>query len=277
MLTVGLGGSDPHHRGQGPLLGRRKVVVQGLNVADLVVLLHVLEDGERVPDTRGEIALRHGWAGHRCVVVTVGLVAGLYVVRPRNVLVVQEPREVGPRVRDIGRAGVDGLVHVLLHLCRGVGAFDLVHAALGIGIRALCRPARDQVQMVGQRPRCDRFEHVVVECEVLRVGPVVRDLRRSVVAHDIWRDRIRTRWVVDRVRSAPLLALGRLGDESVHLPPVDVDARTTFIVWPATVDVGCVVVGRLTPTCRDGHTDSWRSILHGNAVGPRIRPEVAVE
>ena len=86
---------------------------------------------------------------------------------------------------DVGRAGLERLVDVLLHLDGRVGARISLVQLDGRRVRADGRPARHEVQVVGQRPRLHRLEHVVVEHEVLGVGPVVRDLRRRVVAHDV--------------------------------------------------------------------------------------------
>ena len=46
---------------------------------------------------------------------------------------------------------------------------------------------------------------------------------------------------------------------------------------PAAVDVGRVVVRRLAPPVGIGHADRRHAVLHRDAVGARIGPEVTVE
>ncbi len=60
VLAVVLRGDDPAHRGQVPGLGRAEVVGQLLDVALLMVVLHVAEQRQRVPDAgrRGRAAGR---------------------------------------------------------------------------------------------------------------------------------------------------------------------------------------------------------------------------
>jgi len=87
--------------GKFPCLASEEVVIfQRLDVADLVVLLHILEDGQRVPDAGGQVALRYGWTGHRRIHSRSRAAPGLHVVGPRDVLVVEEPRDVGQAFGD---------------------------------------------------------------------------------------------------------------------------------------------------------------------------------
>ena len=61
-----------------------------------------------------------------------------------------------------------------------------VHAAGGIvHLGAVGGPLRHQEQVGGQAPRGVRFEHVVLEDEVLGVGPVVGYVTLRVVPHDV--------------------------------------------------------------------------------------------
>ena len=130
--------------------------------------------------------------------------------------------------------------------------------------------------MVGERPRLDRLEHVVVEHEVLRVRPVVGDLTRSVVPHDIWLGRVRALGIV-HIESASLLGVARLRDEPVHRPAVDVEPRVALAVWSAAVYVCGVVVGLLAASGRDSNANGRYAILHGDAVRTGVGPEVTVE
>jgi len=147
----------------------------------------------------------------------------------------------------------------------------------GAGLEHLADQPRHEVEVIGQRPRCHGLEHVVVEHEVLGVGPVVRDLRRRVVAHDIGCRRVRTGRLSTVLAPHPFLPFAAWVMNPSIFPPCDVDARTTFVVRPASVDVGRVVVWRLAPACRHGHAHRRHAIRARNAVGTRIGAEVAVE
>src|SRR6185437_2619882 len=62
-----------------------------------------------------------------------------------------------------------------------------------------------------------------------------------------------------------------------HLPAVHVHSCGAHVVGPAAVHVGCVVVGLLASTARHGRADRRHAVVHGDAVGTGIGPEVAVE
>ena len=270
VLAVGLRRGDPGDSRQFTFLGCGEVAVQRVDVAQLVILLHVLEQGQRVPDPRGQGVLLYRRTGERGVVRAVGLVARLHVVRPRDVMVVEEPGEIRPGIRHVGRARAEGLVDVALHLRRRVGAVDLVAAARRLGVRTDGRPTGDEVEVIGERPRVDGLEHLVVEDEVLGVGPIVRDLGRGVVPHDVGRGGIGACGI--RGVEAPLLGGGRLRDEAVHGAIVDVRPGVRDVVRTTAVDVVGVVVRRLAAATRDGHTHAGR-----DATGAWIRAEVTVE
>src|SRR5690348_10897405 len=99
--------------------------------------------------------------------------------------------------------------------------------------------------MLGERPRPDRLEHVVIQGESLGVGPVVGDFGRGVVA--------------DHIGSAPDLAgpgNGRLAaspahevlsDETVHLSAVHIDVRIRHAMRAARVAVADEVVRPAAP------------------------------
>lgn len=95
---------DPADRGQGPGPGPVEEALQRLDVAQLVVLVHVAEERERIPNTRGLDILCHRGAGLGGVVGTVGLGACLDVIRPADVVGVQQPGDVSPGEVDRGLA-----------------------------------------------------------------------------------------------------------------------------------------------------------------------------
>ncbi len=94
--------------------------------------------------------------------------------------------------------------------------------------------------MRGQAPRGIGLEHVVLEDEVVRVGPVVRDVRAVVVAHHVGAaTAVAARRVVRLGAAGHALLL--LGDEPVHLAAVDVGLRGREAVGTAEAAVLAVV------------------------------------
>ena len=130
-----------------------------------------------------------------------------------------------------------------------------------------------------QAPRGVRLKHVVLQHEVARVRPVVRQLARVVIAHHI-RSAARRSAAGRRVdvparhpATTPLL-----GDEPIHAPAVDVRARGRRPVRPAGVDVGRIVKGsdaRLARRIRDAH--GGNTAPQRDPVGARIGAEVRVK
>ena len=123
------------------------------------------------------------------------------------------------------------------------------------------------------------LEHVVLEHEVARVGPVVGDVAGVVVAHHVDAPALRglrslrgARAAV-RVRGRAPHALLGLGDEPVHRAPVDISRGVGGPVRTAVVEVGRIVVRGYAASV-DGvrDTDAGRY-----PSGTGIRPEVAVE
>src|SRR5262249_53995406 len=80
-------GHDPRHLRQGAGLGRRQETGQRLDVAGLVVLVHVAEPRQDAPGLRDAVA------------VAAALAAVVEIVAPAHLVLVQQPGEVGPRVR----------------------------------------------------------------------------------------------------------------------------------------------------------------------------------
>ena len=110
-------------------------------------------------------------------------------------------------------------------------------------LRAARRPAGDQREVRRQAPGVVRLEHVVLEHEVARVVPVVRDLVPVVVAHHVGLPTAsassRGCRCRDRRGSGPC-APARW--KPSILPAVDVADRVDGVVRAAGVAVGRVVV-----------------------------------
>jgi hypothetical protein len=219
--------------------------------------------------------LRHGRAEHR-VVRAVGLRALVDVVVPADAVAMEEPGEIRPRVvRDI--AGF-----VLRFAGRRAGVLDGTVAAHRVALpRASSRPAGDEVEVLGQAPRRVRLEHVVLEDEVARVTPVVRDLAPVVVAHDVRvLRRVRAARVVEVLLAVRRPAELRLGDVAVHPPPGHVGERRAVPVRPARVAVPRVVIGPLAVVSRRiGDTRQAPGVTGepGDPVGARVGAEIGVE
>ncbi len=240
VVAVELGRGDPGDRWQRSRLGRGEVGVQRLDVLQLVVLVHVLEQGQRIPDARRRGPLLYRGTREDRGVGAVRLGALLHVVRPAHVLGVQQPGDVGPGVNDRGRPPGHDLPHRHPDQLPFLGAADVVDAAHGRAVPALGRPGGHHVVVVGQRPGFHRLEHVVLKDEVLGVRPVVGYLRGRVIAHHVARGSQRALRVLEE--RARLGGGGALREEPVHLPAVDVRDGVLQAVWAAAVDVSGVVV-----------------------------------
>ena len=168
------------------------------------------------------------------------------------------------------------LLHGRVELVDPVRPDDVVDAAHRRAVAASGRPGRHHVQVVGQRPRLHRLEHVVVEHEVLGVGPVVGYLRGGVVAHHVGRAArgctpgrrgcCRSTGPASRCWMNPFI-----------LPPFDVGDRVGLAVRAAAVDVGGVVVGPGAPAAGVRHAHRRLPVAHRDAVRAGVGPEVAVE
>jgi hypothetical protein len=153
----------------------------------------------------------------------------------------------------------------------------------GIGVvrvAAQGTPARDQRQVRGLAPPEVRFEQVVLEHEVVRVGPVVGNVSTVVETHDIWACALgpagRLRCVVPFV-AEPAGGIP-LGDEAVHLAVVDVCFGGVVGVGPAVVRRVRVVVGSAAATGRGvGNTDAESPVLPRDPVRSGVGAEVVVE
>jgi hypothetical protein len=86
--------------------------------------------------------------------------------------------------------------------------------------------------MLGQAPGCVRLEHVILQHEVLRVRPIVRDVALGVIPHHIKRGGSADRIVRRAATRAPCLP-----QEPVHRAAVDIRDGCCCSVRPATIDV----------------------------------------
>src|SRR5215212_6711334 len=262
----------PRHGRQLPVLRCPIEVADRRDVPELAILAHGGKPGQRVPDARRLRVLLLRLAEDGAVVGTVGLAALEDVVAPRDVVLVQQVRQI--------RACIVGTRPIRLRLTwRRLRRLDRVDAAERIAPpRALGRPLGDREQVRGQTPRRVGLEHVVLKHEVARVGPVVRDLARVVVAHDVDPAAVDAARLV-RIGTAGLAQdCSRLPDESVHQPVVDVVDGIEVVVGAADIAVARVVV-RLDADSglRVRRADERLAPVHRNPVGPRERPEVGVE
>jgi hypothetical protein len=97
-----------------------------------------------------------------------------------------------------------------------------------------------------------------------------------VVAHDVGRAAGRTGRIVGIL--AGLGGVLGLGDETVHLPAIDVRRRVGGTVRAAVVEIGGVVIGPVAAAGRRvGYADGGDAVAHRNAVGSGKGTEVAVE
>ena len=99
---------DPRDRGQRPGFRRGEELRQRLNVPQLAIVLDRVEVRQRIPDPGRARVLPDSAARHRRILLAVRLGPVEHVVAPAHPRLVQEVREVGPRVvgRRIGPGGV---------------------------------------------------------------------------------------------------------------------------------------------------------------------------
>ena len=189
--------------------------------------LHRVEPGQRIPDAGGVRVLLDRRAGQRGVVLAVRLGAAHHVVAPAHMGLVEKIGEIRPGVDGLAvRAGIRRSGPAAI-VGRGVGrpllrlGLQRVAAARWIVVlRAVGRPFRYEEQVGRQAPRGVGLEHVVLEDEILGVGPVVREVASRVIPHHVGLGGIGARRV-GRIQAAFPAGLG-LPDEPVHLPAIDV-------------------------------------------------------
>ena len=243
------------------------------HVAELVVVADRVEPGQRVPDPRRLGTLPESRADHRAR-LAVRLTAGEDVVPPGDVVLMEQVREVGPGVV---RPDAD---RVLRLSRRGGRVLERVDAARRVVFHgAARRPLGDHEQVGRQAPGGVRLEQVVLQDEVPRVRPVVRDLVPVVIAHHVG---VAGPERADRdgrmPEAAARQAAAGLADEPVHPAAGQVPHRVEVLVRAAGVAVGVVVV-RLEATARARvrRADRESVAVARNPVRAGIRAEVGVE
>ena len=142
-------------------------------------------------------------------------------VAPAHMGLVQEIGEIGPRVRP----GADD-VRLRRSSDDARQGSEVGGARAGIvRVGAASAPPRNQIEVGREAPGSHPFEQMILQDEVVRVGPVVRDLGSRVVPHHV-RDRRRlgrrTAGGFVRVNAEPLAALEGCSYEAVHTATVDV-------------------------------------------------------
>jgi hypothetical protein len=188
-------------------------------------------------------------------------------------VLVEEPGEVGPAVERAVRTLPQRCTRPLARL------LEIRRArARPVRVAALRRPARDEPEMRGQAPAPVRLEHVVLQDEVPRVRPVVRDLACVVVAQHV---RVAE---AEACRAAPVAAAvadepaAVDADEAVHAPAVHVPLARERAVLATGVVAAVPIEERLhalpDPVRR---ADRRPAVLHGDPVGVRVRAEEGVE
>ena len=271
MLAHAVVRDHPRHGGQLPATCGGEEARDRRDVVELMVTPDRREVREGVPDPRRLRALKHRATGHRAG-LAVRLLTGEDVVAPGDVMLVHQVREVGPGVlRHAGRR-VQRLVRRRHRLLDRVATTPRVTAA-----GTARRPLGDHEQVSRQAPGRVRLEHVVLENEVPRVRPVVRDLPLVVVAHH--GRGLNAANAIGRVaRAVGSLGEERATDEAVHSPVVDVPQGVRVLVRPAPVVVRSVVVrldARVEVRIRKAH--SRDAVSHRDPVRARVGAEVGVE
>ena len=133
--------------------------------------------------------------------------------------------------------------------------------------------------MSREAPRGDRLEHVVLQHEIMRIGPVVRDVRAGVVAHHVRRAAAVAARRVERLRAAGHASL-LLADEPVHAAAVDVGRRSGRGMGAAEAAVFAIVEGADAPAAAPdpGRTGPSRIPRQPrNPVGAGVGAEVRIE
>src|ERR1700674_175629 len=130
--------------------------------------------------------------------------------------------------------------------------------------------------MRGQTPRRIGLEYAVLQHESLRIRPVVRNVARVFVAHNI--RAVTAAAARIKCLAAPPAASLLLGDEAIHLAGVDVGHGARRSVWTASVDIVSIVIG-LHAAAASWIVDANRKIAvrpPRQPVAARVRAEVFV-
>ncbi len=235
------------------------------------LLVHPREERRRIPDRRYLRRLHRLRPARHLVVLAIRLPTERHVLLPRHAVDIEQLEQVGPWIPRGGPrlAGV-----------RGSDAAACV-ASVGAG----SRPLADEIEVCGQRIAPDAREQAVLQDEVFRVQPVVRNILDGVIAHHVVAG-LSVHLVLAasavRVLAAVQLAPPEnlLRDEAIHQvgrrAVVEVDGGVERPMRAAGVDVVGVVERRDATQRRRGQIVRQADTA-GNAVGAGIGPEVTVE
>src|SRR5229473_2603663 len=127
-----------------------------------------------------------------------------------------------------------------------------------------------------ETPRGIWLKHMVLQDEVLCIVPVIWNLARIMVAHDIRSSRDITCWIIQILTT--LLCVFRFRNEAIHLASVDVVGSINDTMRSTMVQIVWVIIGLHALVCPGvRHAYSWYTILHGNAIRSRISSKVGVK
>ena len=237
-----------------------------------MVLADVREVRQRIPEPGSVRPLQARVAADRAG-QAVGRRAALDIRRPRHAVAVQQVREVGPPVERAVRVAAQRRARPVAWPVEIRGA-----RARRVRIAAPGRPARNEPEVRRQAPTPVRLEHVVLEDEVPRVGPVVRDLAAVVVAHDVRVPETDARRAVRLAEAlADELTVGD-ADEAVHASAVDIALPGERAVRAARV-VGAVRVEERPHAAADSvrHAHRRPAVFPRDPVGARVGAEEGIE
>src|SRR5919206_2581082 len=128
-----------------------------------------------------------------------------------------------------------------------------------------------------QAPGRVRLEHAILQYELLRVGPVVRNFSCIVIPHHVGFLARATAGGIELIFALLLATLTLLLNEAVHLTLVYVAFGILSGVWTTAIEI-LRVVKRLDAFFGLGVRDTKHrnTVLHGYAVCTRVRAEVVV-
>src|SRR5581483_1832346 len=113
-------------------------------------------------------------------------------------------------------------------------------------------------KMLRETPGGDRLEHAVMQHEIARIGPIVRDIFAVVIAHG------RTRF--------------RLDDKTVHPSAIDISYSINGAMWVITISVVSIMIGLgAVAVYWIRHADIKLAALPRNAINSRERTEITIE
>ncbi len=151
-------------------------------------------------------------------------------------------------------------------------------------MHAFGHPFGGQIYVRGCRPRPDAREHRVLQHEMLRVRPVVRNVvRRLIAGHIMPGEAVGRAGAVfrfRRFRALHPLADGLDGDEAIHggacNAVIEVELRALGVVVAAQL-----IIARIVEQCHTALVPvlqvQWQAGARRDAVGARIGPKIGIE